>query len=64
MNKDSIVFPLANLVPEILPEESIKAGAKIVATGRGDYPNQVNNSLIFPGVFRGVLDIGANKISD
>ncbi|MCK4730769.1 MAG: NADP-dependent malic enzyme [Candidatus Aenigmarchaeota archaeon] len=64
MNKYPIVFPLANPVPEILPEEAIKAGAKIVATGRSDYPNQVNNSLIFPGVFRGVLDVRANKITD
>ena len=64
MNKDPIIFPLANPVHEILPEEAIKAGAKIVATGRSDYPNQVNNSLIFPGVFRGILDVRANRITD
>ena len=64
MNKDSIVFPLANPVPEILPGEAIKAGAKIVATRRSDYPNQINNSLIFPGVFRGVLDVRADKMTD
>ncbi len=62
MNKDSIVFALANPVPEILPEE-IKDLARIIATGRSDYPNQVNNVLCFPGIFRGALDIGAKSIT-
>lgn len=64
MNDDAIVFPLANPVPEILPEEARKAGAKIVATGRSDYPNQVNNVLGFPGIFRGALDVRAETITD
>jgi len=64
MNKDSIVFALANPVPEILPSEAKEAGAKIVATGRSDFPNQVNNSLIFPAVFRGALDARAMEIND
>ena len=64
MNKDPIVFALANPVPEIWPDEAKKAGAKIVATGRSDLPNQVNNSLIFPAVFRGALDVRAKTISD
>ena len=59
-----IVFALANPVPEILPEVAIKYGAEIVATGRSDYPNQVNNSLGFPAVFRGVLTVRARKITD
>lgn len=56
MNDSSIVFALANPVPEILPEEAKKGGAVVVATGRSDYPNQVNNALVFPGLFRGLLD--------
>ncbi len=64
MNDYPIVFALANPVPEILPEEALKAGAKIVATGRSDYPNQVNNSLGFPAVFRGALQVRAKKITD
>lgn len=64
MNRDPIVFALANPVPEIWPEEAKKAGAKIVATGRSDLPNQVNNSLIFPAVFRGALDVRAKTITD
>lgn len=64
MNSNPIIFTLANPVPEILPDEAIRNGAKIVATGRGDYPNQINNSLVFPGVFRGVLDVKASKITD
>ncbi len=64
MNDDAIVFPLANPVPEILPDEAKKAGAKIVATGRSDYPNQVNNVLGFPGIFRGALDVRAKTITD
>lgn len=64
MNKNAIVFALANPVPEILPSEAKEAGARIVATGRSDFPNQVNNSLIFPAVFRGVLDSRAKAITD
>ncbi len=64
MAKDPIVFAEANPVPEILPEEAKQAGAKIVATGRSDYPNQINNSLCFPGIFRGVLDVQARTITD
>lgn len=64
MNKDPIVFALANPVPEIWPDEAKKAGARIVATGRSDLPNQVNNSLIFPAVFRGALDVRAKTITD
>ena len=58
------VFACANPVPEIWPEEARKAGAAIVATGRGDFPNQLNNSLVFPAMFRGVLDIRARTISN
>ncbi len=64
MAKDSIVIAEANPVPEIWPWEAKEAGAKIVATGRSDFPNQVNNSLVFPSVFRGVLDIRAKTITD
>ncbi|MEM1972806.1 MAG: NADP-dependent malic enzyme [Nitrososphaerota archaeon] len=63
MEKDPIVFALANPVPEIWPWEAKRAGAAIVATGRSDFPNQVNNSLIFPSVFRGALDCHARRIS-
>ena len=56
MAKDSIVFTLANPVPEIMPEKAKKAGARVIATGRSDYPNQINNLLCFPGLFRGILD--------
>jgi malate dehydrogenase (oxaloacetate-decarboxylating)/malate dehydrogenase (oxaloacetate-decarboxylating)(NADP+) len=64
MNKDPIVFALANPVPEIWPDEAKKAGAKIVGTGRSDFENQLNNSLIFPAVFRGALDVRAKTITD
>ena len=64
MNKDSIVFACANPVPEIYPKEAIEAGARIVATGRSDYPNQINNVLAFPGIFRGVFDVRAKDIND
>ncbi len=64
MTKDPIVFACANPVPEIWPWEAKDAGAAIVATGRSDFPNQVNNSLCFPGIFRGVLDVRASKITD
>lgn len=63
MNDDSILFALANPVPEIWPEAAKEAGAKIIATGRSDFPNQVNNSLVFPGVFRGVLDARAKGVN-
>ena len=64
MAKDSIVMPCANPVPEIWPWEALEAGAKVVATGRSDFPNQVNNSLGFPGIFRGTLDVMATTITD
>jgi malate dehydrogenase (oxaloacetate-decarboxylating) len=64
MAKDPIVFACANPVPEIWPWEAEDAGARIIATGRSDFPNQVNNSLGFPGIFRGVLDVQARTISD
>ncbi|PQP79259.1 NAD-dependent malic enzyme [Candidatus Phytoplasma phoenicium] len=63
MNKDAIVFALANPVPEILPEEAKKGGARIIATGRSDFPNQINNILAFPGIFRGALDARATTIN-
>jgi malate dehydrogenase (oxaloacetate-decarboxylating) len=64
MNSDAIVFACANPTPEIWPWDASAAGARIVATGRSDFPNQVNNSLVFPGVFRGVLDVRARTITD
>lgn len=64
MSKDAIVLACANPVPEILPAIAIAAGARIVATGRSDFPNQVNNSSMFPGLFRGVLDTRAMRITD
>ena len=64
MSSDPIVFALANPVPEIWPWEAKRAGARVVATGRADFPNQVNNSLVFPSVFRGVLDVRARTITD
>ncbi len=64
MAKDAIVFVCANPVPEIWPWEAIEAGARIVATGRSDFPNQVNNSIGFPGIFRGTLDVMARTITD
>ncbi len=64
MNDDAIVFPLANPVPEIWPDEAKEAGARIVGTGRSDFPNQINNSLGFPGIFRGALDVRATTITD
>ena len=64
MNKDAIVFACANPVPEIWPWEAEEAGARVVATGRSDFPNQVNNSLGFPGIFRGALDVRATTITD
>lgn len=63
MNINPVIFALANPQPEIMPEEAYKGGAAIVATGRSDYPNQVNNVLVFPGIFRGALDGRAKKIT-
>jgi malate dehydrogenase (oxaloacetate-decarboxylating) len=64
MADDSIVFACANPIPEIWPWEAKEAGARIVATGRSDFPNQVNNSLGFPAIFRGVLDVRAKTVTD
>ena len=64
MAKDPIVMAMANPDPEIIPEEAIEAGAKVVATGRSDYPNQINNVLGFPGIFRGALDVRASDINE
>jgi malate dehydrogenase (oxaloacetate-decarboxylating) len=64
MNKRSIAFLLANPVPEMMPQDAIDGGAEIVATGRSDFPNQVNNSLLFPAIFRGALDVRAKTITD
>lgn len=64
MNRDSIIFACANPVPEILPDEAKAAGAAVVSTGRSDYPNQVNNVLAFPGIFRGALDARASDINE
>ncbi|MFP5114511.1 NAD(P)-dependent malic enzyme [Bacillaceae bacterium C204] len=64
MNPDSIIFAMANPVPEIMPDEAKAAGAKVVGTGRSDFPNQVNNVLAFPGIFRGALDVRATHINE
>lgn len=64
MNKDSIIFALANPIPEILPSEAKKGGARIVSTGRGDFKNQVNNLLVFPGIFKGALKGRVTNITD
>lgn len=64
MNKDAIIFAMANPNPEILPDVALAAGAKVVATGRSDYPNQINNVLAFPGIFRGALDVRASDINE
>lgn len=64
MNKDSVVFAMANPTPEIFPDEAKKAGVRIIGTGRSDYPNQVNNVLAFPGIFRGALDVRASDINE
>jgi malate dehydrogenase (oxaloacetate-decarboxylating) len=64
MAQDAILFACANPIPEIWPWDAVEAGVRVVATGRSDFPNQVNNSLGFPGIFRGVLDIQATTISD
>jgi malate dehydrogenase (oxaloacetate-decarboxylating) len=63
MNPRSIIFALANPTPEIMPEEALAAGAEVIATGRSDYPNQVNNVLVYPGLFRGLLDGRIRKLT-
>ena len=62
MNKDAVVFALANPIPEIMPEDAFEGGARIVATGRSDFPNQINNVLVFPGLFKGALMVRSTKI--
>ncbi|HSH24493.1 MAG TPA: NAD-dependent malic enzyme, partial [Massilibacterium sp.] len=64
MSKNPIIFAMANPTPEIMPHEAKEAGAKVVGTGRSDFPNQVNNVLAFPGIFRGALDVSATHIND
>lgn len=64
MNREAIVLPMANPVPEIWPQEALEAGAKVVGTGRSDFPNQINNVLAFPGIFRGALDARARDINE
>ena len=64
MARDPILFPMANPVPEIMPDLALSAGAAVVGTGRSDFPNQINNVLAFPGVFRGALDARAGDIND
>ena len=64
MARDAIVFACANPTPEIMPDEAKAAGAKVVATGRSDFPNQINNVLAFPGVFRGAFDVRASDINE
>lgn len=64
MNRDAIVFAMANPVPEIMPDVAKKAGARVVGTGRSDFPNQINNVVAFPGIFRGALDAGVKQITE
>jgi len=64
MAKDAIIFAMANPEPEIMPEEAKEAGARIIATGRSDYPNQINNVLGFPGLFRGALSTRASDMNE
>jgi len=64
MNAKPIIFAMANPVPEIFPEEAFSGGAGIVATGRSDFPNQINNALAFPGIFRGALNVRAKEINE
>ena len=64
MNRDAIVFACANPTPEIFPDEAKAGGAAVVSTGRSDYPNQINNVLAFPGVFRGTFDVRASDINE
>ena len=64
MNKDAIIFACANPTPEIMPDEAKAGGAKVISTGRSDFPNQINNVLAFPGVFRGAFDVRASDINE
>ena len=64
MNKDAIIFACANPTPEIFPDEAKAGGARVVSTGRSDYPNQINNVLAFPGIFRGAFDVRASDINE
>ena len=64
MNRDPIVFPMANPTPEIMPDKAKAAGARVVGTGRSDFANQINNVLAFPGIFRGALDCRATSINE
>lgn len=64
MNPDSIIFALANPIPEIMPDEAKEGGARVIATGRSDFPNQINNVLVFPGIFKGALEVRAKEIND
>ncbi|MDL2250650.1 NAD-dependent malic enzyme, partial [Lachnospiraceae bacterium OttesenSCG-928-J05] len=64
MAKDPILFPMANPTPEIMPDLAKAAGAAVIGTGRSDFPNQINNVLAFPGIFRGALDVRASDIND
>ena len=64
MNKDAVIFACANPTPEIFPDEAKEAGARVVSTGRSDYPNQINNVLAFPGIFRGAFDVRASQINE
>ena len=64
MNRDAIIFACANPTPEIFPDEAKAGGAKVISTGRSDFPNQINNVLAFPGVFRGAFDVRASEINE
>ena len=64
MNKDAIIFACANPTPEIFPDDAKAAGAAVISTGRSDFPNQINNVLAFPGIFRGVFDVRASDINE
>jgi len=64
MAKDSIIFACANPTPEIFPEDAKAGGAAVIATGRSDFPNQINNVLAFPGIFRGTFDVRASEITE
>ena len=64
MNQGAIVFPMANPTPEIMPDEALAAGAAVVGTGRSDFPNQINNVLAFPGIFKGALAVMATDITE
>ena len=64
MAKDPVIFAMANPTPEVMPDVAKEGGAKVVATGRSDFPNQINNVLVFPGIFRGALDVRAKEITE